>query len=64
MKYAIILFFILSACSLPKEKIPPVAAMEKTSGKIVIYQLLPRLFGNKKNINTPYGTLAENTGVI
>jgi glycosidase len=60
MKYAIILLFILSACSLPKEKIPPVAVMEKTSGKIVIYQMMPRLFGNKKNMNTPYGTLAEN----
>jgi glycosidase len=34
--------------------------MEKSSGKIVIYQMLPRLFGNKKNINTPYGTLTEN----
>ena len=34
--------------------------MEKSSGKIVIYQLLPRLFGNKKNINKPYGTREEN----
>ena len=34
--------------------------MEKPSGKIVIYQLLPRLFGNKKTANTPYGTLDEN----
>ena len=34
--------------------------MEKPTGKIVIYQLLPRLFGNKKTTNTPYGTLDEN----
>ena len=60
MKYASIFLFILSSCSSPKEKIPPVATMEKPSGKIVIYQLLPRLFGNKKTTNTPYGTLEEN----
>nr|WP_294896841.1 alpha-amylase family glycosyl hydrolase [uncultured Pedobacter sp.] len=28
--------------------------------KIVIYQLLPRLFGNKNTTNTYYGTLAQN----
>ena len=51
---------MLAACSKPKEKIPPVTTMEKASGKIVLYQLLPRLFGNKKTTNTPYGTLQEN----
>lgn len=30
------------------------------SGRIVIYQMLPRLFGNKKRTNRPYGTLEEN----
>ncbi|SKC61940.1 alpha-amylase family protein [Ohtaekwangia koreensis] len=34
--------------------------MEKSSGKIVIYQLMTRLFGNKKTTNTPYGTIEEN----
>jgi hypothetical protein len=28
--------------------------------KLVIYQLLPRLFGNKKEVNKTYGTSAEN----
>lgn len=28
--------------------------------KMVIYQLLPRLFGNKKNNNVPYGTIEQN----
>src|SRR5688572_1431898 len=51
---------ILAACSKPKEKIPPVTTMEKSSGKIIVYQLLPRLFGNKKTTYTPYGTLQEN----
>lgn len=34
--------------------------MEKSTGKTIIYQLLPRLFGNKKNNNQPYGTASEN----
>jgi glycosidase len=60
MKYAIILLFILLSCSIPKEKIPPVTMMEKSTGKTIVYQLLPRLFGNKKNNNQPYGTISEN----
>lgn len=28
--------------------------------QIVIYQLLPRLFGNKNTTNTPYGTIEQN----
>ncbi|WP_131538745.1 alpha-amylase family protein [Pedobacter nototheniae] len=28
--------------------------------QIVIYQLLPRLFGNKKTTNIPYGTIEQN----
>ena len=28
--------------------------------KIMIYQLLPRLFGNKQQNNVPYGTIAQN----
>ncbi|MBB5394785.1 alpha-amylase family protein [Mucilaginibacter sp. AK015] len=28
--------------------------------KVVIYQLLPRLFGNKKTANVPYGTISQN----
>ncbi|KQS35464.1 alpha-amylase [Pedobacter sp. Leaf194] len=28
--------------------------------QIVIYQLLPRLFGNKNTANIPYGTIAQN----
>lgn len=34
--------------------------MPETPRKIVIYQLLPRLFGNQISANKPYGTLAEN----
>src|SRR5688500_7072302 len=51
---------MLLGCSTPKEKIPPVTTMEKSSGKMIVYQLLPRLFGNKKTVNKYYGTLEEN----
>lgn len=34
--------------------------MERSSGKIVIYQMMTRLFGNKKTVNKPYGTRDEN----
>jgi glycosidase len=31
-----------------------------TDHKLIIYQLLPRLFGNKKNLNKFYGSIGEN----
>ena len=31
-----------------------------TGQKIVIYQMMTRLFGNKKANNVPYGTIEEN----
>lgn len=31
-----------------------------TSKKVIIYQLITRLFGNKKQVNKPYGTLKDN----
>jgi len=34
--------------------------MANTVNKIVIYQLMTRLFGNTKTLNKPYGTLEEN----
>lgn len=48
------------SCGRQPEKIPPVPAMKTTSQKMVIYQLMTRLFGNKTTLNKPYGTLAEN----
>ncbi len=47
-------------CSSPKEKIPPVPTMKPSGNKIVIYQMMTRLFGNIKSLNKPYGTLEEN----
>ncbi len=52
--------FSLWRCNPPKEKIPPVPTMTTTGNKIVIYQVMTRLFGNVKTNNKPYGTLEEN----
>jgi glycosidase len=48
------LLIAISCCNL--------SAQEKNmpKKKIVIYQLLPRYFGNKKTTNIPYGTIAQN----
>ncbi|HYC86826.1 MAG TPA: alpha-amylase family protein [Chryseosolibacter sp.] len=34
--------------------------MQKQSGKVVVYQMMTRLFGNKTANNKPYGTIEEN----
>jgi glycosidase len=52
--------FFIPGCSSPKEKIPPVPLMQSKAKKIVIYQMMTRLFGNQKTVNKPYGTLEEN----
>jgi glycosidase len=51
---------LLLSCTAPTEKIPPTDLMQKTSGKIVIYQMMTRLFGNKTAVNKPHGTLEQN----
>ncbi len=54
-------YLIFLSCSTPKEKIPDTPLMPTASGnKIVIYQLMPRLFGNLISVNKPYGTIEEN----
>jgi glycosidase len=57
---ALALSCLFLGCNTPKERIPPVETMKKTSGKIVIYQLMTRLFGNKVSENRPYGTIEQN----
>jgi glycosidase len=51
---------ILVGCSAPKEQIPPLETMQRSSGKITIYQVMTRLFGNKSTTNKIYGTIEEN----
>jgi glycosidase len=63
MQKSILLFFsmaILLSCSSPKEKIPDTPTMPGKSQKMVIYQLMTRLFGNTNTTNKPYGTIEEN----
>jgi glycosidase len=57
--YCSFLIFSIN-CSAPKERIPPVETMEKSSGKIIIYQMMTRLFGNKVTTNKTFGTKDEN----
>ena len=54
------LCLLLIGCTPQKEKIPPVPAMQQASDKVIVYQLMTRLFGNQKSLNKAYGTLEEN----
>ena len=49
----IIIYFGISASGQQKE-------VKVEGKKIIIYQLLPRYFGNKKTVNIPYGTIVQN----
>jgi len=51
---------LLIGCTTPQERIPPPMSMESSSGKMIVYQMLPRLFGNKNTTNKTYGTIEEN----
>lgn len=50
-----IIFTIFSQSSFAQKKIK-----KMNDRQIVIYQLLPRLFGNKNTTNIPYGTIEQN----
>src|SRR5690242_2691638 len=56
----IALCILVIGCSPQKEKIPPTPTMQTNSEKVIIYQLMTRLFGNQKAVNKQYGTLEEN----
>lgn len=51
---------LLASCAQTKETFPPDSAMRTSSGKIVVYQMMTRLFGNKNTTNKTYGTIEEN----
>ncbi|RZM27407.1 MAG: alpha-amylase [Pedobacter sp.] len=40
--------------------VPTMLQAQDTTHKLMIYQLLPRLFGNKKTTNVHYGTIEQN----
>lgn len=56
----IILCILLIGCAPKKETIPSTPNLQQSNNKVVIYQMMTRLFGNKKFVNKPYGTLEEN----
>lgn len=63
MKKLVFLLIIasLGSCTNPKERIPDtMPTTESSSSKLVIYQMMTRLFGNTNTTNKPYGTLQEN----
>jgi len=49
------IFIILTTSSFAQKQ-----AQKMNDKQIVIYQLLPRLFGNKNTANIPYGTIQQN----
>lgn len=61
LRYIFVCIFGLATvqCSFPKEKIPTQNMVLETK-KIVIYQMMTRLFGNTKTKNVLYGTIEEN----
>ncbi len=54
------LFFLLGSCTFKTEKIPDVPTPHEPRKKLIIYQMMTRLFGNKTATNSTYGTLKEN----
>ena len=56
--YAALCLFMVE-CAPKKDKIPPAPVMQ-TPQKMVVYQMMTRLFGNKVATNKPFGTIAEN----
>lgn len=58
---AFIAIMLAVACAPKKEKIPDQMPAENTSSqKLIIYQMMTRLFGNTNNTNKMYGTREEN----
>ncbi|MFM7485337.1 MAG: alpha-amylase, partial [Cytophagales bacterium] len=62
MQKALSLLLMLSvlACSAPKEKIPDTPAMPGTTKKMVVYQMMTRLFANTNTTNKFYGSVEDN----
>jgi glycosidase len=51
---------LIGSCTQTKEKLPTELPMQKSSAKIIIYQMMTRLFGNKVSGNATYGTIEQN----
>ncbi len=56
----IIAVFFCNSCTENKSETNHSASMENSEGKLVIYQVFTRLFGNQNTTNKPWGTIEEN----
>jgi glycosidase len=54
------LIFIFFSCSREKERIPALPQSTEPDRKIIIYQVMTRLFGNTTTLNKTFGTRSEN----
>ena len=54
-------FYLLAACGpATQESTPPMTEESTSKDKMVVYQMMTRLFGNQKTANEPWGTLEQN----
>jgi len=62
MRTLILLLAITStmACQRHMEQIPPDTKLKNQENKVVVYQLMTRLFGNTNTLNKKFGTIEEN----
>jgi glycosidase len=63
MKKSLLILIVLAvgSCTAPKEKIPDTMPEAVGEGnKLIVYQLMTRLFGNTVATNKTYGTIEEN----
>jgi glycosidase len=63
MKRMLVVLLCISlalACNRPMEQIPPAIQLTTKESKLIIYQVMTRLFGNKISTNKTYGTIEEN----
>lgn len=59
-KTGLLSLLLLLGCVTPKDKIPDTTMSQSQGKKMVIYQMMTRLFGNQNATNKPYGTIEEN----
>ncbi|GIV35821.1 MAG: alpha-amylase [Cyclobacteriaceae bacterium] len=59
-RWLLLLAALLVACSPKKDTLPNLPPVKPTHNRIIVYQLMVRLFGNKLSVNKRFGTMAEN----
>jgi hypothetical protein len=57
-RWLLLLAALLVACSPKKDTLPNLPAVKPTHNRIIVYQIMVRLFGNKLSVNKRFGTMA------